>query len=58
MLPERYDAAIVERIAAEGLVGLVERDERVVAVGLLYPLHTLQGVGQDLLAGLAEPLIL
>ena len=45
MLPERDNASIVERVAAEGLVGLVKRDERIVAIGLLDPLHALQRIG-------------
>ena len=58
MLPERYDATVVERVAAEGLVLLVERDDRILAVGLLDPTHALDGAGQQLFASLAEALIL
>ena len=58
VLPKRYDATVVERVAAECLVLLVQGNQRILAVSLLDPTHALNGAGQQLLAGLAEALIL
>ena len=57
MFPERGDASVGQGIVAVGLVLLVQRDERVVAVCLFHPLHSVAGIGQYLLASLSGSLV-
>ena len=58
VLPQGHLAPIGQGIAAECLVGFVERQELVAAVGLLHPLHTLHGVGQHGVDGMHKRLVL
>ena len=47
MFPQGHLPTVGQGVAAECLVGFVQRDERVVAVGFLHPLHALHGVGHQ-----------
>ena len=58
LVPQRHLAAVGQRVATEGLVGLVEGYEPVAAVGLLHPLHPLHGVGQHGFYSLYQQLVL
>ena len=54
MFPERGDASVGQGIVAVSLVFLVQRNERVVAVCLFHPLHSVAGIGQNFFAGLTD----
>ena len=58
MFPQRHLAAVRQRVARECLVGLVQRDERVAAVGLLHPLHQLHRVFKHLVDSLYKSFVL
>ena len=54
MFPKRGDASVGQGIVAVSLVFLVQRNERVVAVCLFHPLHSVAGIGQNFFAGLTD----
>ena len=58
MLPQRGNLAVRQGVPVEGLVRLVERDERFIAVRLLHPLHAIERIGKDFLTCLPERLVL
>ena len=58
MFPQSHLASVGQGIAAERLVGGLQRQYVVVPVGLLNPLHTHHRVGYQLVASLYEGLVL
>ena len=57
VLPQCGETAVGQRVVAVGLIGLAQRNERVVAVGLLHPLHAVARIGQNLFTGRACGLV-
>ena len=57
VLPQRSNTTVRQGIVAIGFILLVQRNQRVVAVSLLHPLHTITRVSQNLLTGLTRGLV-
>ena len=58
MFPQTDDPSVGQGIPTECLIVFVQRNQRIILIGFLYPLHTLCRVGQYLIASLHESLVL
>ena len=54
VFPQSHKGAVAEGIVVVSLIAVGHGDKGIVAVGLLNPLHTIAGIGQNLLTGLAH----